>query len=400
MPRPRTPIGSHGAVKFDTFDDRALPVRARTRYRGADGRYRQVERWATSRAAAQVAISSAVREAMEGRAIRVAKPADFSPAMRVDRLVELFLADAERHKSSATYRSYTSVLGKHVAPKDRLGVLTLGELTTAALQSAVDSIPTPGARVNVRRALSTMLAFAVRNGGLGRNPAAGVTVRKAKAVGSGRDRVFVPKERLAEFLDAASAHPGLLAHDGADAVAILALVGLRAGELCGLRWVDVDLIAGTVTVEATATRAPVGKGAHPAGPRMLRQDRPKTAASNRTLALPARALAILQARHEAMQQPDPESMIFPAERGGGVRAPDRVASVLARAVDDLGYPGLTPHGLRRTTATILNAAGLSSRDIADYLGHERTDITEAHYIQRTVGAARSAAAINTILDSA
>lgn len=400
MPRPRTPIGSHGAIKVDEFvgeddDQLDLPFRARTRYRGPDGRYRQIERWGTSKAGATAALKTAVQEAVLGRAITAAKPADFSSAMTVARLVDLFLADAALDKAPGTVRHYKSVLGAHVAPADRLGSLTLGELSPSLLQAAVDGVKPSGTRQNARRSLSALLAFAVRRGGLDRNPMKSVVARKERAEGSGRDRIAVPLERIPKFLDDVLANSILLAGDTADAVAILTLVGLRSGELCALRWADVDLDAGLLTVASTAIRVAGRKGER-SGDRIVRQDGAKTPASNRVVALPVRAVAILRARFSAMREPSSDTMIFPATYGG-VRDPDMISKVLKRAAEDLGYPGLTAHGLRRTTATVLNAAGLTARDIADYLGHADTDVTEAHYIQRQAGALRSAQAIDKIV---
>lgn len=65
--------------------------------------------------------------------------------------------------------------------------------------------------------------------------------------------------------------------------------GLRQGELLGLRWQDVDLDDGTVTVRHTLGRGGLGLG------------EPKTESSKRTIRLPSLALAVL-GRHKAAQK--------------------------------------------------------------------------------------------------
>lgn len=70
----------------------------------------------------------------------------------------------------------------------------------------------------------------------------------------------------------------------------LALIGLRRGELAGLRWSAVDLEVGTITAAARTRVRVTGK--------TLDQKHGKTATSARTLPLPASTLAILRGARE------------------------------------------------------------------------------------------------------
>lgn len=71
-------------------------------------------------------------------------------------------------------------------------------------------------------------------------------------------------------------------------VFICAYLGLRRGELCGLRWSDVDLEHKTITIENTRTQA--GKKEIEKGT--------KTASSTRTLYLPDTLCDMLKAAKE------------------------------------------------------------------------------------------------------
>lgn len=44
-------------------------------------------------------------------------------------------------------------------------------------------------------------------------------------------------------------------------------------------------------------------------------------------------------------------------------------------VKETQWVGLHPHAFRHLVATMLDSAGLSAREIADYLGHERVSMT-------------------------
>ncbi|WP_068494642.1 tyrosine-type recombinase/integrase [Pseudoclavibacter helvolus] len=373
-------IGAHGAIRIDriTHGD-GERIRARTRVRTQDGRYVQIERLGTSEAGATAAVKKAALE----RSVAVTGSDEFSPSMTLNALAAAFIADCiAARRSSGTIRQYKSVVDTHLKPR---GALTLGELTTGRLQRIVDSIDGEGSRANVRRVLSSALSLAVRNDALVKNPMEGVR-RETSGVNS--DRTHVPPESVDKFLADIYANEHLLRNDAAEPSELMILMGLRVGELCALQWSDIDFDAGTLQIEATAVREK--------GIGMLRQPAPKTDASRRTLAIPARAKTLLLARFERMGNPTPGESVFLSVRGT-VRDPQTITKAVGAAGAALGFPRITSHSFRRTTATLLHAAGLSPKDIADFLGHKNPAMTEAAYIQRQQGAARAAAAIDRVV---
>jgi len=60
-------------------------------------------------------------------------------------------------------------------------------------------------------------------------------------------------------------------------------------------------------------------------------------------------------------------------------------------------PAMTSHSLRRTTATMLDEAGLSAPVIAAQLGHARPSMTQDVYMGRKVVDARVAEALEDAL---
>jgi integrase len=58
---------------------------------------------------------------------------------------------------------------------------------------------------------------------------------------------------------------------------------------------------------------------------------------------------------------------------------------------------VTSHSFRKTTATILDEAGLSSRLVADQLGHARPSMTQDVYLGRKQVSQRAAAALEAAL---
>ncbi|MEP6527450.1 MAG: tyrosine-type recombinase/integrase [Nocardioidaceae bacterium] len=67
----------------------------------------------------------------------------------------------------------------------------------------------------------------------------------------------------------------------------------------------------------------------------------------------------------------------------------------ARGVGALA--GITSHNFRKTTATILDRAALSAREVADQLGHSRPSMTQDVYLGRRIRSSRAADALQAAL---
>ncbi len=67
------------------------------------------------------------------------------------------------------------------------------------------------------------------------------------------------------------------------------------------------------------------------------------------------------------------------------------------ALDRAGFDWVTSHSFRKTTATMLDEAGLSARMIADQLGHARPSMTQDVYMGRKAVDARVAEALEDAL---
>lgn len=142
-------------------------------------------------------------------------------------------------------------------------------------------------------------------------------------------------------------------------------LGLRQGEALGLRWSDVDLDAGTLTIERTLVRSP-GKG--------LVFGTPKSKASRRVIPLPSMTLARFKLAHVGVT--DEQSLIF--HRKGGPL--DHRADWQAWQ-DTLKRHGIEPrplHSARHTTASLLEASGVPVRMVGQILGQASVKVTHAY----------------------
>ncbi len=169
---------------------------------------------------------------------------------------------------------------------------------------------------------------------------------------------------------------------------LIALRGLRRGEAAGLRWGDLDLDGGTLTV--TGQLQQLG-GRLVAGP-------PKSDAGRRVIALDKTTIAALR-EHRARQRAEraaagtgwTETGYVFTTKTGKPFGPDRMTRLFAKVVAASGLPPVTLHGLRHGAATLALAAGTDLKVVQDQLGHSTIVLTADTYTSVLPETARIAA---------
>ena len=369
------PLGTYGTLS--TTEVAPGKWRARTRFRFDDGRLRQVERFAPSRAKAEMVLKQALTQ------IQASSAVDVKRETRLRDLGERFLK-AKAGRAARTVDTYTHSVQRVIVP--RIGDLSVSEATPERLQRFLDTVTAengPGTAKTARAVLSGMLGLATRSDALRHNPVRELAPVVARAEGA----TPVPLEDLSDLLATVRADERLIELDMVDLVEFVAGTGARISEVCALAWTEVDLAAGTATIRANAVRA-VGKG-------VIRQEHTKTEAGARRIRLPGALVGILGDRR-VRGGPNLHGLVFPTALGN-LRDPRNTARDWANARTRLDLPAYTFHSFRKTVATALDQAGLSARDIAEYLGHADPSLTMGTYMSKTVGGTRASDALDAVL---
>ena len=155
------------------------------------------------------------------------------------------------------------------------------------------------------------------------------------------------------------------------------LVGMRPGELAGLRWSDVDFDRRLLTV-GHAVEMRGGRGHHVD---VLKTRRPTARSAFRPLPLTSYASSTAKGATEDRGDGALERTVFPSRRDT-VLEPSNVRRELSRICAAAGVPRITPNELRHTSATLLNDGGVPLELIADVLGHTTTTMLQRHYRHR------------------
>lgn len=263
--------------------------------------------------------------------------------------------EAERMAPN-TIRAYAKAGRVHVLPA--LGhqkVDEIGEFAVVRLKAAIKHLA-PNTANQVLNALAGALLLARVS-----HPQIVIPPIKRLKVPDTDHIRWYSLEEAAALVAAASSKPEWLA-----AILLGLDAGLRRQEAPALRWSDVDLSTGTITVRHTLQR---------------RELRPTKSKKPRRVPLTGRLRAVL------LELPRSDEWVLPRGVGGGVPC---IVSRVTTAAKTAKVPDHGPHALRHSYATHLLSAGVDLRTVSALMGHGSVTVT-ARYLHLLPGAEQAAA---------
>lgn len=250
----------------------------------------------------------------------------------------------------STRYGYEHYLSKWITPT--LGDEPIGKITTSQLRGFFADIEASDVvKASVYRLLAKVFNQALRDGILSKSPLAPISrPRPARKEIHPIDPSLV--RLIAEEADPRYRVPILLA----------GFAGLRAGEVGGLHWKDVDVAGGTLSIRQAVRQV---------GPKRVLGD-VKTGSSRRRVKVPGFLLQELL--WHARGFPPIEDRVFSTEAGGLVSH-----NVLLRrfqsACKAADQPKMRFHDLRHSCASLLIREGAHPKMVQAYLGHANISIT-------------------------
>jgi integrase len=285
-------------------------------------------------------------------------------------LTEVWLPSMASQVRATTLGGYRHNVRAYLVP--RLGDIPLQRLTAARVGAFCGELVTSGGQGGrplspktvryVHTTLRRALRDAVADGLMVRNVAAQARPPRARRV---EMRTWTAVE-VGTFL-ASVREDRLYA-----AWLLLATLGLRRGELLGLRWLDVDLTTGRIAIRHTLVMVD-GKPA---------TAEPKTGKGRRSLTLAPDVLDALRA-HRAQQVAERLSwgadytdsgLVVTTEQGRPMH-PETFSGLFTRLAARAGLPAIRLHDLRHSTASILLARGVHPKVVSELLGHATIALT-------------------------
>ena len=167
--------------------------------------------------------------------------------------------------------------------------------------------------------------------------------------------------------------------------------GLRIGEICALKWSDIDFVHASVSVNKSTARV---------GHEQITKS-PKTKKSNREIVLPGHLMDMLkkyrteQAKYRLSigDQWQGDDYLFIQQNGKqmDLSTPYHVFKKVIKNYNktvkqkELLLPDIPLHGLRHTSATLLISQNVDVRTVSNRLGHAQTSTTMniyAHQLEK------------------
>lgn len=276
-------------------------------------------------------------------------------------------------RSPMTLRAYRSAVAHNIVPA--IGHMQVRELTAAHLDDLYSQWRrrVPPMKPSTIHQQHSILSGALKQAEkwkwltYGASPARHATPGNAR--GSEPDPPTV--EELVRFLDVAKARDPMLG----DLLHLAALTGARRGELCAIRWSDVD--GGRLMIDETVIA--VGD---------QRLTKPTKTDEPRRIALGSVEAGVVHGRIEAQKQQAEEAGVVLVDdpflfssrlTGDQPLKPDRVTGFMRRVRTEAGLPHLKTHHLRHWMATEWLGAGVDVVTVAGRLGHSNPNTTYRVY---------------------
>lgn len=159
--------------------------------------------------------------------------------------------------------------------------------------------------------------------------------------------------------------------------------GIRRGECCGLRWQDVDFKANTITISGNLCYTPQ---------RGIYLDTPKSG-KIRTIDVDPEIIHLLSKLRREQATQAISKYVFTQQNSPEPMHPQSPARYMQKFSQRYGVPGLHPHKLRHTFASIAITNGADVASVSEKLGHSDKAVTLRIYTHADQESMRQASQI-------
>lgn len=279
--------------------------------------------------------------------------------VRMGDYLQAWLARREPTLRPKTLDNYQRTIHGHLIPA--LGTMRLDQITAGTLEDYLAAKAKAGLKpLTVRTQFLVLRAAmhdAARSGAIDRDPCS--RMRRGAVPTDQDERPVLTAAQVVALLDEAKRSSPY-----ASLYLAACTTGMRQGELLGLTWKDVDLIAGTIHVQRSLQRI----NGH------VVTGKPKTKKGDRTVWM-VEDLQNELARMKADADPVDSALIFCQTDGAPLHAHNIMRRDFKPLLTRAGLPAIHFHDLRHTVATLQLANGTPVKDVQALMGHANARIT-------------------------
>ncbi len=287
--------------------------------------------------------------------------------LTLNNLFPMWFADIRLKVKESTYMNYQMKYDKHISPS--LGRILYDKLTVENLNAFIQSKLSSGLSAkytaDIAGVIKSVCRFAKKRYGY-ENKSELMSIPKGKA----------KEKELLDKTEQTQLNNYLIANPTPSNVGILlsAATGIRIGELCALKWENIDLKEKILTVRTTVQRI---KNIEGKTATKLVVTSPKSSSSVREIPLPefiVPLLSKLKANNNYYLLSGTKSIVEP-----------RVMQYrFKRILSDLNLPYVSFHSLRHGFATNCIVLGVDVKTLSEILGHSSVEITLNRYVHSSM----------------
>ena len=149
--------------------------------------------------------------------------------------------------------------------------------------------------------------------------------------------------------------------------------GLRIGEICGLKWEDIDIASGTISVKRTIERIYIAEGTHKCTKLII--NTPKTKNALRDIPITKELLTMIKPLKRVMND-----NFYVLTNDEKPTEPRTYRNYYHRLMKRLNIPRLKYHGLRHSFATRCIESNCDYKTVSVLLGHSNITTTLNLYV--------------------
>lgn len=300
----------------------------------------------------------------------------------VEAVAEEYLCACRAKIKRSTCSTYATTLSRHILPQ--FGHRPISGICREEINDFLyaKAFPEEGEALSaatVRVIVSVLRSLFQFAAGLGEEVVAWESISRPTLPG-GETRVLSESEqqRLRDYLcrDLSPQKLGVL---------ISMYTGLRIGEICAMRWGDVDLERGTMSIRRTVQRIrnlDYREGSGQSRTKVI-FDVPKSRSGQRCIPIPSFLLEIMRTQRR------PEGCYILTGSADSFLEPRAFQNRYRSLLRDAGIEYINFHALRHTFATNCVNLGFDVKTLSEILGHSNVSVTLNTYVHPSVSVMRS-----------
>ncbi len=299
---------------------------------------------------------------------RLKQAANSAPAgMTVKNLFDLWFENIKPKVKESTYSNYFMKYQKHILPD--LGEIVYEKLTPDILNKFIREKLSANLSekyvTDIAGVIKNAFGFARRQYGYADKSEFIITPKNQKS-----NSVLLKKEEQ-DILNSFLIKEPTLSNVG---ILTASATGIRIGELCGLKWSDIDLEKKIITVKRTVQRI---KNVDGDTATKLIVTAPKSTSSVRQIPLPEFLIPALK----KYKSSDNFYILSGADKPV---EPRTVQYRFKKILKNLGLPSVHFHALRHMFATNCVALGFDVKTLSELLGHSSVNLTLNRYVHSSM----------------